>query len=167
MQDAYKLSNGNIADRKLNSLETASLYVMIAIGAQCCGRRPEEVAWAAELFCYARTLAFKKMLENPSVELVRMFLLMAFYMCGACRRNSAFMYLGVATKAASILGLHQPAQYRRLPSETRKARCVEKRSPHRVTLVELILLITLPQDPCRQKPARFRRGLQFDSRTIR
>ncbi|KAI8943672.1 hypothetical protein NX059_001656 [Plenodomus lindquistii] len=62
------------------------------------------------------------MLEEPSLDLVRVFLLMAFYMFGACRRNSAFMYLGVASKAADILGLHVSAQYKRMSLDARNAR---------------------------------------------
>lgn len=44
--------------------------------------------------------------------MVRLFLLMAFYMLGACQRNAAAMYLGVATKAAVVLGLHYPRNAR-------------------------------------------------------
>ena len=38
--------------------------------------------------------------------MVQAFLLLAFYMLGAVRRNAAFMYLGVAARAAFALGLH-------------------------------------------------------------
>ncbi|KAL6704590.1 hypothetical protein ACN47E_008100 [Coniothyrium glycines] len=107
---------------QLSSLEVVSLYLMVAIGAQCCGQSPDHVAWAAELFSYARKLALEQMLENPSLQLIRAFLLMAFYMFGACRRNSAFMYLGVASKAADILGLHVSAQYKHLPPAARNTR---------------------------------------------
>ncbi|KAJ4293701.1 hypothetical protein N0V90_008985 [Kalmusia sp. IMI 367209] len=106
--------------QKLSSLETVSLYLMIAIGVQC-RRSKDDVTWAAKIFSYARKTAFDAMLENPSLDLVRAFLLMAFYMFGACRRNSAFMYLGVASKAADILGLHSSAQYKNLSQEVRKA----------------------------------------------
>jgi len=95
---------------------------MVAIGAQCCGPTKDDVTWAAELFSYARKLALERMLEDPSLELVRVFLLMAFYMCGACRRNSAFMYLGVASRAADILGLHMSTPYKHLPMVARKTR---------------------------------------------
>lgn len=95
---------------------------MIAIGAQCRGHGADDLAWAAKLFSYARKLALARMLENPSLQLVRVFLLMAFYMFGACRRNSAFMYLGVASKAADILGLHMSAQYKHLDTDARNAR---------------------------------------------
>ncbi|KAJ4368738.1 hypothetical protein N0V83_005820 [Neocucurbitaria cava] len=110
------------AAQKLNSMEEASLYLMAAIGAQCRGRTTDDLAWAAKLFSYARKLALENMLEIPSLELIRAFLLMAFYMFGACRRNAAFMYLGVASKAADILGLHMSAQYKHLSSDARNAR---------------------------------------------
>lgn len=82
--------------------------VMIAIGAQA--RRSDPTAVQAERFFFDRgqRKAFASMLENPSLELVRLFLLMAFYMLGACRRNAGFMYLGVAARAAAALGLHNP-----------------------------------------------------------
>lgn len=94
---------------------------MIAIGAQC-NRSIDDAAWAAKLFSYARKMALEGMLENPSLDLIRAFLLMAFYMFGACRRNSAFMYLGVASKAADILGLHSPVQYKHLSQEAKNSR---------------------------------------------
>ncbi|KAF3001238.1 hypothetical protein E8E13_002737 [Curvularia kusanoi] len=106
----------------LSPLESASLYLMVAIGAQCYGPTKDAVVWAAELFSYARKIAFAQMLESPSLDLVRVFLLMAFYMFGACRRNSAFMYLGCASRAADILGLHEAAQHKHMPASTRNAR---------------------------------------------
>ncbi|KAJ4989221.1 hypothetical protein SVAN01_05300 [Stagonosporopsis vannaccii] len=104
------------------TLEMASLYIMVAIGAQCYGPTKDAAVWAAELFSFARGLAFAQMLENPSLDLVRVFLLMAFYMFGACRRNSAFMYLGCASKAADILGLHVSAQHKHAAPSARDAR---------------------------------------------
>lgn len=97
---------------------------MIAIGAQCHGPDRDDIVEAAELFSYARKMALEKMLENPSLELVRVFLLMAFYMLGACRRNPAFMYLGVASKAADILGLHTSAHSSYMSSALRNTRYV-------------------------------------------
>lgn len=55
------------------------------------------------------------MLNDPSIDMVRLFLLMAFYMLGACRRNAAFMYLGVASKAATALGLHMTGLHKNMP----------------------------------------------------
>lgn len=107
-----------------DDLEVSSLYLMVATGAQCSDNSSEGLARVAQLFSYARKIAFEHMLENPSLELVRNFLLMSFYMLGACRRNSAFMYLGIASKSADILGLHVGAQYKHLSTSARITRSV-------------------------------------------
>lgn len=95
---------------------------MIAIGAQCRGSSREDLVCAAKYFTQARKMAFENMLEDPTINLVRTFLLMAFYMLGACRRNPAFMYIGVASKSADILGLHAAAQYRHMSKAERDSR---------------------------------------------
>ncbi|KKY26501.1 putative c6 transcription factor [Phaeomoniella chlamydospora] len=108
--------------QKGRSDELAALYLVIAIGGQCRGLHPLDLEYAAKYFARAQQLAFEGMLCNPSVNMIRIFLLMAFYMLGACRRNAAFMYLGVASKAASALGLHRDDQYRNLQPEERSIR---------------------------------------------
>lgn len=80
--------------------------LMIAIGAQSCSSDPETAQKERFFFTRGQLRAFANMLEDPSMDLVRVFLLMAFYMFGACRRNAAFMYLGVAARSAVALGLH-------------------------------------------------------------
>jgi hypothetical protein len=79
---------------------------MIAIGAQSCPDEPENVQIERFFVERGQRRAFANMLEDPSLDLVRVFLLLSFYMFGACRRNAAFMYLGVASRAAVALGLH-------------------------------------------------------------
>ncbi|KAH6672650.1 putative fungal-specific transcription factor [Plectosphaerella plurivora] len=96
--------------QNLSSQRQAGILLAIAIGAQC------EAASSAEavgqpFFRIAQARAFDEMLENPDLDMVRVFLLMAFYMLGACRRNAAFMYLGIATRAALALGLHCRESY--------------------------------------------------------
>lgn len=97
------------ADPKSDREETraAILDLVVAIGAQ--SRRQEPGSLHAERFYFARGQhrTFSNFLEDPSMDLVRVFILMAFYMLGACRRNAAFMYLGVASRAAVALGLHE------------------------------------------------------------
>lgn len=46
------------------------------------------------------------MLAYSSINVVCTFCLMAFYMFSACRRNTACLYLGVASSVACSLGLH-------------------------------------------------------------
>lgn len=97
---------------------------MIAIGAQVRGGSKDDVVRASKYFTQGRKIAFEKWLEDPTVSLVRTFVLMAFYMFGACRRNSAFMYLGVAAKSADILGLHAASQNRHMSKAERDSRSV-------------------------------------------
>ncbi|KAL4728764.1 hypothetical protein ACLX1H_003163 [Fusarium chlamydosporum] len=98
----------------ISPLRQASLDLVIAIGAQC-----ESLSSARTIgqayFRKARSQAFVGFLEDPDLDMVRTFLLMAFYMLGECRRNAAFMYLGVAAKAALALGLHSRESYGRKP----------------------------------------------------
>src|SRR5690348_1434335 len=82
--------------------------VIVAIGAQSSKSNPTTVQAERFFFARAQRRAFSGMLESPSIDLVRLFLLMSFYMLGACRRNAAFMYLGVASRAAVALGFHSP-----------------------------------------------------------
>lgn len=80
---------------------------MLAIGAQSCPNDPETVLIERAFFARAQQRTFANLLEDPSMDIVRAFLLMSFYMFGACRRNAAFMYMGVAARSAVALGLHE------------------------------------------------------------
>lgn len=79
---------------------------MVAIGAQSYLSSSDTLQVERFYFARGQCRSFGNMLEDPSLDLVRVFLLMSFYMLGACRRNTAFMYLGVASRAAVALGLH-------------------------------------------------------------
>lgn len=98
----------------LPSLKQASIDLVIAIGAQCDSPASAKSIGQAS-FRNARRQAFMGFLEDPDIDMVRTFLLMAFYMLGECRRNAAFMYLGIAAKAALALGLHSRDSYAKKP----------------------------------------------------
>lgn len=63
------------------------------------------------------------------MDLVRVFLLMSFYMFGACRRNAAFMYLGVAARSAVAVGLHADpsGSLSRAEQQERYTNCLDDR----------------------------------------
>jgi hypothetical protein len=90
----------------------AALDVAVAIGGQCRASGPPDLQYAARYFSRAQKTAMAGGLEDPCLDMVRCFLSMAFYMFGACRRNAAFLYLGIASQASSALGLHVTEQYR-------------------------------------------------------
>lgn len=92
--------------------------MVIAIGAQA--SKPDPTLAEVEKFYFNRgqQRAFSSMLRNPSIDMIAVFLLMSFYMLGACHRNAASMYLGVASRAATVLGLqHQEPYFSVTPSE--------------------------------------------------
>ena|ERR1700761_335202 len=90
----------------------AALDLIVSIGAQCRAEDALDHRYATTLFSRAQKAIMGDGLEDPSIDMVRCFLLMTFYMLGACRRNAAFMYLGIAGQASSALGLHVTEQYR-------------------------------------------------------
>ncbi|KAM3413807.1 hypothetical protein BST61_g10490 [Cercospora zeina] len=102
------------AEDKRSRAEQAMLNMMLAIGHQCRGQDPFDSHNATRSFSCAQKYAFEGFLCDPSLDMVRVFLLMAFYMLGACHRNAAFMYLGIASKSACALGLHRKDQYKGL-----------------------------------------------------
>jgi hypothetical protein len=92
--------------------------LILAIGSQCRVSSSWDSRFSRGYFVRGQQKAMEGMLEDPSITMIWAFLLMAFYLLGACRRNSAFMYLGVAARAAHSLGLHETNQYRPLnPAE--------------------------------------------------
>lgn len=102
------------ASKALPPLKRAAVGLVIAIGAQCESPTAAQTIGQA-YFREARRDAFAGFLEDPDIDLVRVFLLMAFYMLGECRRNAAFMYLGIAVRAALALGLHSHDSYAGIP----------------------------------------------------
>ncbi|KAI8271057.1 Filamentous growth regulator 27 [Colletotrichum sp. SAR11_239] len=75
---------------------------------------PREKSVSSSSTGFATDIEGRGFLTDLTLNMARGFVLMAFYMFGACRRNAAFMYLGVATKAASVLGLHMSDQFQSL-----------------------------------------------------
>lgn len=62
------------------------------------------------------------MLHDPSLGMVINFTLMAFYMLASSRRNTGLLYLGIASKAATILGIHVMELNQGLRPETARRR---------------------------------------------
>lgn len=113
-EEAQSLLNNDLLNPKPGSRreDLAAIDTALAIGAQARAGKTnpgsQDAKWAAGLFNRARAVAFEKMLANPSPALVRLFVLLAFYTVGTYRQIPAAIYLGIASKAAVILGLHQP-----------------------------------------------------------
>lgn len=93
-------------DPTIGSESTSSIfYLVLAIGAQNQSTNNDEQA--AFYFKRGRELATSSFMDDPSVLTVQSYILIAFYMLSSCRRNGAFMLLGIAIRAAYALGLHR------------------------------------------------------------
>ncbi|KAL2824861.1 hypothetical protein BDW59DRAFT_172595 [Aspergillus cavernicola] len=88
-----------------NCNDMAALDLALAIGAQARGSG-DDLKLSTAYLHRARNIAFDDLLMSQSLNKVRLFVLLSFYMLGACNRNAASMFLGVAAKATVILGLH-------------------------------------------------------------
>jgi hypothetical protein len=100
------------------SARFANQNMILAIGAQCAPVSGAQAQIERECLASAQSIASSILLESPSLQGIQTFLLLAFYMLGACRRNAAFMYLGVAARAAHALGLHNAKLYESLPASS-------------------------------------------------
>ncbi|KAG5923909.1 hypothetical protein E4U42_004801 [Claviceps africana] len=116
-EEYLMLSDGNTCSRQ----KRAVFGMVVAIGAQCKSASSAQDI-ARSYFRRAQSDAFVDMLEDPDIDVVRLFVLMAFYLLGECRRNTAFMYLGIATRAAVALGLHSRESYHDLDAATQSLR---------------------------------------------
>lgn len=86
---------------------TSSIYYLVlAIGAQV---RPGEggETLAEAYFTRGRHLVASNFMDDPSVFTIQSYALITMYMMIICRRNGAFMNLGIAVRAAYALGLHR------------------------------------------------------------
>lgn len=87
--------------------ESSIAYLVLAIGAQASASENTQ-ALGEWYFTQGRRLAFSAAFsEVPCLLTVQTYVLITSYLLGACRRNSAFMNLGTALRAAYALGIHR------------------------------------------------------------
>ncbi|EPE35128.1 Zn2/Cys6 DNA-binding protein [Glarea lozoyensis ATCC 20868] len=133
--EIIQLSEDAEGMQRNDNLNEGILDLILAIGQQCRVASPDRSSYAQTYFIRGQKKALSGMLEDPSVSMIWSFLLMAFYLLGACRRNAAFMYLGVAARAAHALGLHETDQYSAL-SDAEK--CLRLRTWKSLRILDVI-----------------------------
>ena len=115
--------------------DLAALNMAMAVGAQSHPEYRSNPHIAATLFSRAHKFAFMGMLASPSTKMVRLFLLLAFFLLGAGRRNASSMYMGIAARAAVMKGLHQRQALQGLPPSEVDARCAQYQSLIHTTML--------------------------------
>ncbi|KAH8897414.1 hypothetical protein GQ53DRAFT_713136 [Thozetella sp. PMI_491] len=93
------------SDDQASDPSSALFFLVLAIGAQTCPEDRDDLA--QRYFDYGRFLTTSGAMEEPSISTVRAYVLITMYLLGASRRNAAFMYLGIAARAAYALGIHR------------------------------------------------------------
>lgn len=86
-----------------------------------------DTLWAQTHLSYDQRLAFDGMLQNYSLDMTANFILMAYHLFGTRQRDASTIYLGVANRAAVILGLHLSGSDTDLSHEDEQQRCVTQK----------------------------------------
>lgn len=105
-EDLQDWINGFFAN---NTPTSAIFYLVMAIGAQNRATHALDDRRSKLYFDHGRQLACLGLMEDPSMATIQAFTLMTFYMLAACRRNGAYLNLGIAARAAYSMGLHRQA----------------------------------------------------------
>ncbi|KAL3465353.1 hypothetical protein BJX64DRAFT_297411 [Aspergillus heterothallicus] len=116
-------------------------YLVLAIGAQVSDINQN---LAEQYFVSGRQLAFSAFTETPSLYTIQSYVLISMYMLGACRRNGAFMNLGIALRAAYAVGIHRKDANSLFTARERRAR---ERVWKSLRMMDLFLSASLGRPP--------------------
>ncbi|KAI9934463.1 hypothetical protein AWENTII_006044 [Aspergillus wentii] len=120
----------------------SSIFLMVlAIGAQVSNTNQTQ---AERYFVSGRQLAFSAFTETPSLYTIQSYILISMYMLGACRRNGAFMNLGIALRAAYAVGIHRKDANALFCTRERRAR---ERVWKSLRMMDLFLSASLGRPP--------------------
>ncbi|KAK1976843.1 fungal-specific transcription factor domain-containing protein [Colletotrichum cereale] len=87
---------------RLQDASSATFYLVLAIGYQSSNEDR-----AASYFEYARNIALANLSGNINVPTIQTFILVTLYMLGSCQMNGAFLFFGIAVRAAYSIGIHR------------------------------------------------------------
>ncbi|KAK7696718.1 hypothetical protein SLS64_014284 [Diaporthe eres] len=117
VEDMTIWASNHQAGNRIDDVSSAVNYLVVAIGTQ---QTSEE---AAQLyFEYARDQALANLNGNLSVDTVQAFILVTLYMLCACQINGAFLFFGIAVRAAYSIGVHRTEVNSRFGPETHRQR---------------------------------------------
>ncbi|KAM5379393.1 hypothetical protein ACJZ2D_004091 [Fusarium nematophilum] len=89
-------------DHKPDDATTIINLLVLAIG-----RQMDNEELARDYFEYARDKAYANLSGNLSVTTVQIFTLITLYMLCSCQINGAFLFFGIAVRAAYSVGIHR------------------------------------------------------------
>lgn len=139
MEDMTIWASNHQAGNRINDVSSAVSYLVVAIGMQ---QTNEETAQL--YFEYARDQALANLNGNLSVDTVQAFILVTLYMLCACQINGAFLFFGIAVRAAYSIGVHRTEVNSRFGSETHRQR---DRLWKSLRIVDLFLSTSMGRPP--------------------
>lgn len=89
------------------SSSAAILYLVLAYAAQVRSESAQDLSRSQSFFHHGRRIALMELTEYPTMETTQAFTLICLYMLGCCRRDGAYLNLGIAISAAKSLGYHR------------------------------------------------------------
>ncbi|KAI0384403.1 hypothetical protein F5Y04DRAFT_293308 [Hypomontagnella monticulosa] len=125
--------------RNSKDITSAIYYLVLAIGSQSA-----EKLSSAEYFQYAKTLALSCLGGDLGIETVQAFALATLYMLRACQINGAYLFFGIAARAAYSIGLHRTEVNSRFGSEIHNQR---DRLWKSLRVLDLFLSISMGRPP--------------------
>ncbi|KHN94680.1 uncharacterized protein MAM_07435 [Metarhizium album ARSEF 1941] len=126
-------------DRTSDELTSVVNYLVLAIGSL-----QDHDALSQGYFEYARSKAYAALGSNLSVGTVRAFLLISVYMLCSCQINGAFLFFGIAARAAYSVGIHRTEVNARFGAQVHRQR---DRLWTSVRIVDLFLSISMGRPP--------------------
>ncbi|GFP54340.1 filamentous growth regulator 27 [Trichoderma asperellum] len=104
-------------EQKPDNVTTIIHFLVLAIGLQA-----DDDALSQQYFEYARDLAYTDLSDSLGVETVQAFILVTIYMLCSCQINGAFLFFGIAARAAYSIGLHRTEVNARFGQEVHRQR---------------------------------------------
>ncbi|KAI0913148.1 fungal-specific transcription factor domain-containing protein [Ustulina deusta] len=114
-------------------------YLVLAIGSQS-----EDEQIATTYFLRGKHLALSTLAGNLSVGIVQSFLLTTIYLLRSCQINAAFLFFGIAARAAYAIGLHRTEVNSRFGTEIHIQR---DRLWKSIRILDLYLSISMGRPP--------------------
>lgn len=115
-------------------------YLVLALGTQQADEDRTQL-----YFDYARDQALASLNGSLSIETVQAFILVTIYMLCACQINGAFLFFGLAVRAAYSIGMHRTEVNSRFGAEVHHQR---DRIWKSLRIVDLFLSTSMGRPPC-------------------
>lgn len=127
--------------RPADDVASAVNYLVLALGTQ----QDDEGHRAQAYFDHARERALATLNGSLGIETVQAFILVTLYMLCACQINGAFVFFGIAVRAAYSIGVHRTEVNSRFGPDAHRHR---DRIWKSLRVVDLFLSTSMGRPPC-------------------